>query len=396
MSTVLFAWELGRGFGHLTRHLELVRALRGRGHRVVMAVRDLAAAERIYGAEDVVLLPAPFQVNGRPDPVMPTETYADILYNQGFGDPQVLRGRIRAWRELFDFAAPAAAVFDHGPTALLASRSLAGPRIQAGSGFTIPPRMSPLPPLRYWAPPGIARLEEAEARVLAVMNAVLDDLGEPGLTALADLFATDEEWLLTFPELDHYPQRSAGEYLGATLPSRVGAAPHWPAGSGPRIFAYVHAFAGLQALLQALEAANVRAIVFCPDLHGRPPQPGARSRVFIYTEPLDLHRTASEADLGITNGTLGTTTALLLAGTPLLMLPDNLERVIVAHRVSDLGAGIMLRPATREALHEALGILLAEDRFAAAAAAFAARHADWAPAQRVQHMLADVEGSDNA
>lgn len=396
MSTVLFAWELGRGIGHLTRHLELVRALLGRGHRVVMAVRDLAAAERIYGAEPVALLPAPFQSVPRADTLAGTESYADILYNQGFGDAQALRGRIRAWREIFACAAPAVVVFDHSPTALLASRRLGVRRILSGSGFFVPPRTTPLPALRYWEPPAPERLEQAEARVLGPVNGVLDALGEPRLGRLAELLAVDEEFLLSFPELDHYPQRAAAEYLGVSVPRGLGHAPAWPPGAGPRVFAYVHASAGLGGLLQALEQAAVRAIVCCPELQGGHLQRVQQSHVALCSEPLDLVQTAREADLGITNATLGTTTALLLAGKPMLLLPDTLERRMVAHRVLDLGAAILLQTVTPGALGEALQRLAAERSFAAAAEAFARHHAQWRPEQATQRMLAGIEVSMHA
>lgn len=44
MSTILFAWELGAGLGHLMQMRPLVHALLEQGHRVAAASKDLSLA----------------------------------------------------------------------------------------------------------------------------------------------------------------------------------------------------------------------------------------------------------------------------------------------------------------------------------------------------------------
>src|SRR5438552_2809119 len=55
MSTILFAWQLGGGYGHLMQMLPLVRGLIKRGHKVFLAMKDLSATSKL-GPLHVALL----------------------------------------------------------------------------------------------------------------------------------------------------------------------------------------------------------------------------------------------------------------------------------------------------------------------------------------------------
>ena len=59
--TILFAWELGGGLGHLSPAIPLFRRLRDMGYRVVLAARDLSKARVLAGNHGVELLQAPIK-----------------------------------------------------------------------------------------------------------------------------------------------------------------------------------------------------------------------------------------------------------------------------------------------------------------------------------------------
>ena len=59
MRTVLLAWEVGGGLGHLINLLPLARGLSGRGHRVVAVLRDLSKVEHVFQNIDIEILQAP-------------------------------------------------------------------------------------------------------------------------------------------------------------------------------------------------------------------------------------------------------------------------------------------------------------------------------------------------
>ncbi len=62
MATILFAWELGGGMGHLTNIAPLARHLAQQGHEVAVALRDLSRAAIVFPGDDVQILQAPTKV----------------------------------------------------------------------------------------------------------------------------------------------------------------------------------------------------------------------------------------------------------------------------------------------------------------------------------------------
>ena len=123
MSTIVFAWELGGDYGHLSRLLPIALELRQRGHTPVFLVRDLLGAETLLTPHGIAALQAPLwlgRVNGLPEPI----GYPEMLMRFGYLNAQALTGVCRAWRHLFALLKPDLLVLDHAPTALLASLSL--------------------------------------------------------------------------------------------------------------------------------------------------------------------------------------------------------------------------------------------------------------------------------
>jgi UDP:flavonoid glycosyltransferase YjiC (YdhE family) len=83
-----------------------------------------------------------------------------------------------------------------------------------------------------------------------------------------------------------------------------------------------------------------------------------------------------EADIGITYSSLATTTAFLLAGKPLLMLPWHLEQFMLARRVEEMGAGRLVNPEQPPGdLRTVLADLIDNSSWRKNAEAFAAKYA---------------------
>ena len=61
-------------------------------------------------------------------------------------------------------------------------------------------------------------------------------------------------------------------------------------------------------------------------------------------KPLDLAQTAREADAAVTYAGMSTVTSFLLKGKPLLLLPGHLEQFLLARRVEEMGAGLLVNP----------------------------------------------------
>ena len=97
MATILVAWELGGGLGHVLSMRPLAEGLARRGHRVVAVLRDLSSARDLITDPAVICLQAPFK-HERIRDIEPTCTLAQILHNCGFGHAGELRALAEAWR----------------------------------------------------------------------------------------------------------------------------------------------------------------------------------------------------------------------------------------------------------------------------------------------------------
>ena len=242
MATVLFAWELGSGLGHCVKLAPLAQGLLNAGHDVYFAARDVVTAQRVFQTPAVKYLPAPCLLT-RPTQNIQPRTFAHVLHNIGFGDKNQLQALVRSWRDLFQLVRPTAIIFEHAPSALLASRWITARRIVIGTGFSLPPDASPFPDLCKWAPPA-NNLAQQEAGLLSKVNHLLRADGLPLLERLSQLYAdVDANFLMTFSELDHHPDRVGAHYWGSWAP-KGGTAIKWAAGDRPHVFAYLKLSSG--------------------------------------------------------------------------------------------------------------------------------------------------------
>lgn len=186
------------------------------------------------------------------------------MHNANFSNPQELLARVKAWLHLFRYARPELIIFDHSPTALVAARALTCKKIISGSGFLIPPPGYPLPSMVYWQECNLDALKQADDGVLRVINTVLAQMKLPTMDRLDALFRTDEQFLLGFKELDHYPMRADCDYLGMFPIPNYGEDPIWPEAGAKKVFAYLHPSKIMPVLLQALRAQEASTIVYAP------------------------------------------------------------------------------------------------------------------------------------
>ena len=108
--------------------------------------------------------------------------------------------------------------------------------------------------------------------------------------------------------------------------------------------------------------------------------------------PLDLAQTAREADAAITYASFTTTTSFLLMGKPLLLLPGQLEQFLLARRVEEMGAGLMVNPEQPPVdLELKLRRVLFEPDFALNAQAFARKYANFPQDTVIAHLIRRIE-----
>ena len=391
MARILFAWELGGELGHAMACATLAHSLSLHGHRIGLAMRDLAPLE---------FLPETKGYDRFQAPRSPTEGYyvprpasiAEILLGTGYRDSRELAPLVEGWRSILVQYKPDLVVADYAPTALIAARSLGIKRVTFGNGFFTPPPLAPIPPFRYDEPVEPARLNGAEAAVLACVNGALTAIGEPALARLADLFEADEHFLCTFPELDHYQHRPATGYWGPRFRFDRGQDLEWPKSGGKRIFVYVKTnMPRLDALIDVLAARPHRVIAFIPRLdHIRRARLASRTRI-VAERPVRLDTLMRGCDLAICHGG-DLASGVLLAGVPTLSFPNHYEQYLSARRLEQVGAGGWVGPkAPADMIAKAVDNVLANPRFAEAARAFARRYAVFSPAEQRWRITARID-----
>ena len=390
MAKIEFAWELGAGTGHVTTLLPVAAAMKARGHEVRFFLRDLSAGADLEGAQNIPREGAPIWTG--PATVEAPLNFGEILLNFGYHDPPQHKALVDAWRERLQGSQ--AVVANVAPAAHLAARTLGIPSFEISQGFHAPPPVMPSPPLRHWEPAPRARLEASDRRVLQVINTVLSGYGARPITTLGELFA-GRLMLLTYPELDIYPERGPSDYYGITDSGEGRAVPDWPEAAGPRLFAYLYAyFKGLDPLLAAVAARQQPALVFCRGIDPKLKEKYAGSSIHFPSEAMSVSRVLPGADMVICHASHQMTAQALLAGKPVLLLPTQLEQFLIMRRLVRFGAGLGIAPEVPNADYPSALKALAENReYAAKAREFSGRYAGHSRAAALATMVARIEAA---
>jgi len=378
MASLLYAWEFGANLGHVGAFMPLARALRDAGHEVHWVVAQPAVVGDFLAREGFHWLAAPVAAEQqRPGPPGPPLSYADILLRFGYADSRTLLGLTGGWREAMRLTGAQLVLADHAPTAVLAARTLQLPVMLFSNGFTVPPRQSPLPNMRSWVNIAAQTIQALDQAALTTVNQLLARYDQAPLPHLANLFDVAEETLITFPELDHYPNRGPARYWGSLPSAGGGRQVTWPAGGNKKLFAYLRPESPHhEAALAALHALGQSTAVYFPGLPATLATRFQAPHLHFLDQPADLDQMAREADVAVTYASLATTTAFLLAGKPLLMFPGHLEQFMVARRVIEMGAGLLVNPEQPPGdLTTALLTLLENPGYRGNAQAFATKYA---------------------
>ncbi|CAD6876760.1 glycosyltransferase [Methylomonas fluvii] len=383
MARVLYCWELGAGYGHTAAFLPVARQLKSLGHEVIFALKDLEYADTLLAEDHFCYLQAPIRW---PDnrPQTPASSYPGILQNAGFADKTGLLTRVKAWQSLYRHVAPDLIICDHAPTALLAARKFDMPRAGFGTGFFSPPRISPMPNIRPWMRVSDKALSTVESQVLSTTNSVLECLNTPPLRILADLFELADDFICTFPELDHYRQWRTANYWGPNILQTDGIEPIWPSVGAEKIFVYLRPeYPGLEVLLKQLRASPWSILMHIPGTTPAFIEKNSSANLHITPHPVIISAAANQCDLGICHGGLATVSAFLLAGKPLLTLPSQLEQLISAQNILALGVGSYISAENKNLNYKAaLTELLRNSKHTQAAQQFAGKYAGFSSAQQ--------------
>ena len=391
MARVLIALDLGGGYGHLRRCMPIADQLAARGHDVAIAMRNSTYAAEVMGGRSHRVLATPVAPMPAAAPA-PVENWADVLLITGLARPGVLAGLLRGWRDMFAREQPDLVLCDFAPAALMAASMEGRATVDIGSGYTPAPQLVPMPPIRFWADVPPARLLESEARALAAINAARAELGAAPLAALAESLAAGATLLNCFPEFDHYGVRPGGAYFGNDFALRDGVAAEWPAGTGPRIFAYLRAGSRAMApVLAVLRRLGLPSLVHARDL--KPAHETALSgpSLRVSARPLRMGEVVRDCAAFICHSP-ATAAAGLVHGCPVVMLPEHEEQTMAALRLAE--RGLVQVPQPEEAQVEAaLRHALEGAAVRGRAAAFARHYHGYDPGDAITAVVDECEAA---
>lgn len=347
MATVLCVWEMGSDLGHLSMLRGPIEIALQMGHRVVLAARQLHRVNEVLGGLPITYFQAPFKQNVLLADASAFLSYSHLLARQCFSGVDELEIYLRAWRTLFDLVNPDLVIYEHSPTALIASGDSRFKKVLLGSGFPIPPlpasASQPFAPFMTTATDEGTRqgLLADDALVLQVINQALARLGaKPWASVAAPYMQADAQFLMTWPALDHFGPRPGARYLGSARPSPR-QAPHWPPGGGPKVFGYLRAIPSMELLLRDLAAAQVCALLLVADLPQKLKEAYSSEHLHFADQLLDLSVVAVQADWVITHANHDTVATFMLAGVPQLVIPRHQEQLFVALRLKAQGGAVM-------------------------------------------------------
>jgi UDP:flavonoid glycosyltransferase YjiC (YdhE family) len=393
MGKIAFCWELGGGLGHITGFLPMAKRLQEQGHEVVYIVKNILNTEQLIGQYGVKIYQAPIWLPKVKNLRVPLN-YAEILFRFGYLNEERLFDMVVGWKNLFEIIKPDLAIFDHSPTANVASRGVSVKRALFGTGFCAPPRVKLMPSIRPWTKTPLQRLQNSENRAMQSINSALGKMGVPELEKLSDLFDCDENFLATFPELDHYQGRGPARYWGARMSMDVGEEPSWPNNkSGPKIFAYLKGgYKDAEKVLEALKNVEANVLVYASGFAPAQIKKFQTERLIFSPKMFDLKKVCRECDLVICHAGHATVARALLGGVPVVMLPTQTEQFIMSINMVRFGAATMVNyndeePDYAGAIHRALN----DESIKEKAQEFADRHADFDQQEQVASIVDRIE-----
>ncbi|MDC0598751.1 hypothetical protein OAP18_02810 [Gammaproteobacteria bacterium] len=392
--TALFAWEFGGHLGHIMNMLPLAKVLHARGYQINFALKDLSRANIIYDYNPAFkIFQAPVWTARAQGATIPPQTLAQILQRYGYKNSNAVEALVRAWLSIYDAVEPDLVVYDYTFTAQLAFRGLSAKQVTLGSGFFTPSFDEKTAELWVSENDTALQLEHDEASVLKVINVVCEKFKKEKLSFISDLNKVDANFLSTFPELDHYKERSYFNYYGPIIESARFAKLEWTETPGrKKIFAYLKPGPVTEKILKVLSRLDCEAKIFLPGLSAKLRHEYESERMQFSLNPYDIKMAALSSDLAICHAGHGTVATLLLYGCPLVLVPLQAEQSLLVRRTNDLGVSASIFANDSEALvGKTINKVLKNDAYKKAALHFSKKYNKFTKVDPVVKIADDID-----
>lgn len=355
MAHIVFAWELGGSYGHITLMHAIAELLVAEQHRVdfiipkpdvlqEFGVTEVTAQAKVYSAPRARKRAG--KVSRHPD------NFSEILLSFHYYDPVLLGEVVGDWRTLFEKLNPDLICFESAPTAILAARDLKVKTAKIGQYYFMPPDHYPMPSFTYNKLISNDTLKKSDDFLLRNIQKALND---SSADFIHDFLKTDTNILVSVPEVDFYaPYRgSSTQYYGSLISSDSFGekALNWLGGkSRKKVFAYLKAsYKYLASFLSELNKQQVEARIFISGMS----QEDINKEFFdlqknsffeLSAEPYVIDDALSEADLIVCHSGGGSVMHSIHYGKPFIAIPLLREQMMTAQRCIKSGIAVGLNP----------------------------------------------------
>ena len=344
MRTAVLCWELGGGAGHILPLRILAEHLLKRGVRIVLVVKNIQLAERVFHGLDVAVLRSPDFNTKTGGPA--ARGFARLLLNTGYQNVQELTAVIRVWYSILSIAKADLVVADAAPGALLAARILCIAAVETGAGFFCPPASPGLPGITPWNPAPDHALQADDVHLLGCINQALESfrVGCEPLPSLAALFGAGFRMILGFAQTDHFGPREE-HYIGYS-PRPLGSnETQWPRGRGQPVFVYLHAgFPQFAVVLNQLSLLRNPVLFVAPGLTSLAQRPVVPGNILLTEQFQNIERILARKPMVIFHGSLGLAAQCLMRGIAPVIVPCQTEQTLLAWRLARQNLAYALTP----------------------------------------------------
>ncbi len=350
---VLIGWELGAGLGHVGMLRPLAVALRDEGCRVVFALRETVNTQSLLGSQGFDVLQGPVWTAPSNAPQVSLKTLGDVLFAAGYCDAERVQRQTEAWMRIVREVDPQLVIGEYSPGLALGVIGTR-PYITVGSGFTVLPQTSPIPPFRYWESEVSAESLQHEAAVQTTIDGVRSRLGMAPIGPWSGLFGGDFVGVCTYPVLDNYRSYRKPRALGPLSEGPV----RLSSGADRRgVFAYLSGLTkDFETMARGIASGGEPVQAYVRDI-----QPGQADLlrslgVNLHASPQDLRAKLPHCAVLVHHGGLSTTHTAIETATPQIVLPTVTEQSITGRRLVELGVGLGLaiRQRTEDTVATAL------------------------------------------
>jgi UDP:flavonoid glycosyltransferase YjiC (YdhE family) len=357
MKTILIAQEMGSGLGHIGVLLPIALKLKEQGYNVVFLVKDIVNVSNILDKHDFKYFSFPHSYNTNYNRVIP-DSYCDMLFPLGYGDVDKIYSVVKAFSNIVDVVKTDLVIINHSSTANIACHLLSIPYLNIGTGFELPPKTHPLPPIKTWSHINEDRLIKLDKELVNVINEVSRLLkSDISINIFSDIFTEENRVLTIFEEFDHYTQhRTSGRnYIGPIFNKLSDKKLYWKSKHSKKVLIYLNSNAdGFNYAIHALlnnprittDNEDMEVVVITDYRNMFVNKYTNVKNIRFFTGEYDISSLLKSCNLVICKGGMGVVSQSLLAGVPLCIFSQNPEQYTTGLRIEKLELGINIRNYT--------------------------------------------------